>query len=980
MIENNQFGNLIGNNDSENLDFECTQCTQPIQQNDNTNLFSPIEETDDFSLQSYDNVWGTLRRNSHGIGLFNEEVIKLFHRFKNEQKDTYSIGRNQNCDIIISGDDRRISSTHCLIYCDYSQARLRVFLEDRSVNGTFVNNSLTRLTKCERVELKSGDEIYILNPRYVDHTNRSTVFMFVNMRDRQFDKREIRVNQVNNSEISRINSSPHIEDFYIIGDLIGSGTSGQVHICIERSTRKQYAVKIIDTKKFALNPGLSPSELREEAEMLRLLDHPHIIKVKDAFETDHILFIVTELLRGGDLFDRIVEKGRYSEESAKKVMINILGAVSYLHSNDIIHRDLKPENILLVDLNSDVDVKITDFGLAKKTNKEGLKTFCGTAQYFAPEVLKRKNSTRGMGRYGAAADMWSLGVILYILLSGSFPFEEDRLFDQIEGAQYSLSGAEWLHISDGAKHLIRRLLTLRPEQRIQVKQALEHPWLHDRPLPSRDNIKSTAFSSTGSTASATAAAVTDSKSKPVRNKNESRKKTSSSVRQAQTTSLLPVVENNDSFRPSPRGSSIFAESDDMSHHPQGSHIGVVTAEVDIHSYRSSHSQSHSQMQDYQFEVPSSQDRTKLRTVFWSNKPFIIGQRNQSVSVICSASLSSDSDPAFGSLDESTPVVPQSSFQPALLTTRSTSLFNAVVKRLPTNSSNLNDTSLSSSLYKLDCNKNPDSDIKCEAEKTEVNGITKAKRKGTGAGGGRGKKRAGTGKTVPEVECKELSDDNIEEYSSGDEKKKKKQGAHEQPPLPTIESREDQEIIRIDIDDRDVLTGVAVLPPPSKDLNVNKSRRSSTSSAPNKKAVTTTDHKKVFSLEDAWKLHGTSATDAPVPSVVRDAKVPEDVSKTHHVDGQKSLLSTVLQNCGNYSINNDQPQILVNSEGQAESGEVEVVSITSAHFAKAQDTSSNNNQSCTGVASGSASTRACGKRKLRVPTTSLIDLFKSKPNG
>ena len=111
-------------------------------------------------------------------------------------------------------------------------------------------------------------------------------------------------------------------------------------------------------------------------------------------------------------------------------MINVLDAVRYLHSREIIHRDLKPENILLTSADDDCNVKLTDFGLAKRANQEGLKTFCGTPQYFAPEVLMRKTTVKGQGTYGRSADMWSIGVILFILLSGTFPFEEDNLLDE----------------------------------------------------------------------------------------------------------------------------------------------------------------------------------------------------------------------------------------------------------------------------------------------------------------------------------------------------------------------------------------------------------------------------------------------------------------------------------------------------------------------------------------------------------------------
>lgn len=160
-------------------------------------------------------------------------------------------------------------------------------------------------------------------------------------------------------------------------------------------------------------------------------------------------------------------------------MVKILSAVSYLHKNSIIHRDLKPENILLVSSADDTEIKLTDFGLAKKADHDGLKTFCGTPQYFAPEVLRRKGTINGEGRYGTAADMWSLGVVLYILLTGTFPFDEDHLFDQIKTASYSLDGMEWRHISDAAKDLVQRMLRLNVKQRISVDDAMRHPWIQN---------------------------------------------------------------------------------------------------------------------------------------------------------------------------------------------------------------------------------------------------------------------------------------------------------------------------------------------------------------------------------------------------------------------------------------------------------------------------------------------------------------------
>lgn len=126
---------------------------------------------------------------------------------------------------------------------------------------------------------------------------------------------------------------------------------------------------------------------------------------------------------------------------------------------------------------SHVEVKIADFGLAKRTGGDGLKTYCGTPQYFAPEVLERKGTALGAGRYGASADMWSLGVVLFVLLSGAFPFSQAGLEEELPRGAYSLGGAGWGAVSDQAKHLVARMMELRPERRISAEEALRHPWV-----------------------------------------------------------------------------------------------------------------------------------------------------------------------------------------------------------------------------------------------------------------------------------------------------------------------------------------------------------------------------------------------------------------------------------------------------------------------------------------------------------------------
>ena len=460
-----------------------------------------------------EDCWGLLRRK--GV----DQECRLLHRVKDDHRDLYTVGRKETCDIVVSNS--QVSAVHCMIYCAYSEDdMLTMYVEDCSKYGTYVNSSLMRLKHGERSVLKSGYEIYLMNPRHVKG-EQLVSFVFINMRERLFAIKKIDGAPVtsSNSPSYKPTSAAHnegnrqqschsssslsirrnstlgsrIEDLYVIGDRIGAGMCGSVHICAHKATRTKWAVKIIDTKKFGISPGtgLSVGELRQEAELMKVLNHPNIIRIRDTFETTSKIFIVMELVSGGDLFDRIIDQGKYPESRARAVMRMLLEAVKYLHDNNIIHRDLKPENILLVDESYNSQVKLTDFGLAKKASHEGLKTFCGTPQYFAPEVLERKevgnvpNSKTQNNRYGFKADMWSLGVVLYIMLSGSFPFDEENLYDQLRDANYSVNGPEWRDISSHAKHFVRSLMTLNPADRLDVTQAMEHPWMKTVPAANR---------------------------------------------------------------------------------------------------------------------------------------------------------------------------------------------------------------------------------------------------------------------------------------------------------------------------------------------------------------------------------------------------------------------------------------------------------------------------------------------------------------
>ena len=271
-----------------------------------------------------------------------------------------------------------------------------------------------------------------------------------------------------------------IEEDYDIRDLLGTGTVGEVRRAIDRRTGQARAVKVIAGRSM-MNKAFSEADVTFEAEVsiLRELEHPYVVKLVDFYVGPTAVYLVMDLLEGGDLFDRIIRKGRYSETESRRVMRRLLSAIYYLHEDrQVVHRDLKPENILLEAVDNDVDIQLTDFGLAKAVNGEGLKTFCGTPLYFAPEILQRRHTVQGRGRYGKQADMWSLGVILYVLLSGTPPFDLGNGIEAVGGAyriQFPMD--TWAFVSDGAKDLVRKLLVTDPRKRMSVRDACVHPWI-----------------------------------------------------------------------------------------------------------------------------------------------------------------------------------------------------------------------------------------------------------------------------------------------------------------------------------------------------------------------------------------------------------------------------------------------------------------------------------------------------------------------
>ena len=221
-----------------------------------------------------------------------------------------------------------------------------------------------------------------------------------------------------------------------------------------------------------------------EVRILRTVKHPCIINLEDVIDTPDFLFIVLELAEGGELLEKIKDGTKLNELEAKLHFYQIASAMQYLHSKNICHRDLKPENVLLCSLDdSRPVVKITDMGMSKLVDLgTDLKTFCGTPNYLAPEVIKMAHSS--FASYTMKVDCWSLGVILYILLSGTPPFCNERqggvpLRTQILTANYVFYPQLFNTVSEPAKDLIRKLLKVEPEERLSADEIMQHPWVQD---------------------------------------------------------------------------------------------------------------------------------------------------------------------------------------------------------------------------------------------------------------------------------------------------------------------------------------------------------------------------------------------------------------------------------------------------------------------------------------------------------------------
>lgn len=280
-----------------------------------------------------------------------------------------------------------------------------------------------------------------------------------------------------------IDNPGKITEFYDIDKKkLGEGSYGSVSKGTPKGLKAGGAVRAI--KSISKQQMKNLDRFKQEIAIMKLMDHPNIIKLYETFEDNRMIYLVLELCTGGELFDRIIDNGHFTETQAAIVMQNMFRAIFYMHENHVCHRDLKPENFLFTSKEpiEKTHLKVIDFGLACKYKEEQvLTTKAGTPYYVAPQVLA--------GKYDHSSDLWSLGVIMYVVLCGYPPFygETDAdVLTKVRLGNFTFNAADWKNVSEDAKNLIRMLLKMNPKDRFTASQALEHAWVKNKAPAAKD--------------------------------------------------------------------------------------------------------------------------------------------------------------------------------------------------------------------------------------------------------------------------------------------------------------------------------------------------------------------------------------------------------------------------------------------------------------------------------------------------------------
>ena len=401
--------------------------------------------------------------------------------------------------------EKTISERHCTVHCKPSMEIMGaadVVITDNSHNGTFVCGA--RLQKGESRTLRHCDEIS-LGVSSADKDKKSAprlicVFVFV----QPFHMPPLFIPPSVSPPVSCMSDLEHeVRSKYALCAEVGSGNFSRVFIAIDRASGEKYAAKRVNVKTFAnfsRKCGTSSLTLSSEFDMLKRCCGEGVVNLIEVYKDErpdgtfgsNYIWIITELLEGGDLLTKLLREGPCSEDEARRIFTDVLSGLHQLHSQQVAHRDIKPENILLT---LDHRAKISDFGLARyvKVGENNLKrctTVCGTPAYFAPELVSYMRSHANSGKagdevistgnttgYDEAVDCWALGVVLYILIAARPPFEDRNIYDNIASGKFQFDCPEFVHVSSEAKELIRMLMTVDTENRLTAAEARNHPWV-----------------------------------------------------------------------------------------------------------------------------------------------------------------------------------------------------------------------------------------------------------------------------------------------------------------------------------------------------------------------------------------------------------------------------------------------------------------------------------------------------------------------
>jgi len=435
------------------------------------------------------------------------EILSIHdHRVKNAQRCVEMLKhythKEESVEIVASAGVRPNGARYVLIKRDGSDAEPHHTSDDGSLHGLFLENKRGRVLVSGMAssglfvnsKINKGDMILSIAGRPIHEISdcdralkKVTRGLIPILTYNPFRKLRstIQVNTMREKHQKPVEKETEkhlprrtVGELYAFGPTIGSGAYADVKKCKSKETGEIFAMKIVNRK--SLDKGMEDA-LRGEIMILNEINHKHVMRLYDTFTTINAYYLVTEYLEGGELFDRIVQKTNYTEMEARNVCKILFGAMEYLHDKRIVHRDLKPENLLLQYPDSDSELKIADFGFSTKAPTEhSLRTICGSPGYVSPEILRKDP-------YGTQTDMWSLGVIVFILIGGYPPFDhpdQKVKFNLIKKGLYKFVDKYWGTVSDEAKSLVRSLLCIDPEKRLSAAKALEHPWMqvHDENL------------------------------------------------------------------------------------------------------------------------------------------------------------------------------------------------------------------------------------------------------------------------------------------------------------------------------------------------------------------------------------------------------------------------------------------------------------------------------------------------------------------